>query len=209
MEYAEIRVRLASVIEAYAARSAEAHAATAEFLSDYAADLCESEIEKVFCVAWMLKLEEYKIHGSGHGGRADYWHCTPDRDSCSLDPLPFSDPIRQLDLLNTQMRILDYRVDFALRRFVRNDSRGPVDATPKIVIECDGHDFHERTKEQASRDKERDRLLQTAGYVVLRFTGSEIWRNPEKCVQQVDDLMEEHLARLCRERNARLSNGLD
>src|SRR5262245_20625294 len=27
----------------------------------------------------------------------------------------------------------------------------------KIVIECDGHEFHERTKMQASRDKRRDR----------------------------------------------------
>ena len=33
-------------------------------------------------------------------------------------------------------------------------------------MECDGHDFHERTKEQASSDKKRDRSLQAAGFLV-------------------------------------------
>ncbi len=50
------------------------------------------------------------------------------------------------------------------------------------VIECDGHDFHERTKEQAQRDKKRDRELQAAGYKVFRFTGSEIWRSRGECI---------------------------
>lgn len=45
----------------------------------------------------------------------------------------------------------------------------------KMVIECDGHEFHERTKEQARRDRERDRFLQSIGYLVFRYTGAEIW----------------------------------
>lgn len=52
----------------------------------------------------------------------------------------------------------------------------------KYVIECDGHDFHERTKEQAQKDKKRDRDLQNLGYKVFRFTGSEIWTSRGKCV---------------------------
>lgn len=50
-----------------------------------------------------------------------------------------------------------------------------------IVVEVDGHDFHERTKEQAQRDKTRDRLFQQLGFKVLRYTGSEVWRDPIKC----------------------------
>src|SRR5262245_34455764 len=42
----------------------------------------------------------------------------------------------------------------------------------RIVVECDGHDYHEKTKWQASRDKRRDRILQRLGYRVFRFTGS-------------------------------------
>lgn len=53
-----------------------------------------------------------------------------------------------------------------------------------FIIECDGHDFHEKTKYQAKRDKTRDRELQSAGYRILRFTGSEIWKDPIRCVFQ-------------------------
>lgn len=53
--------------------------------------------------------------------------------------------------------------------------RGLVDGrTPPLAIEVDGHDFHERTRAQAQRDKLRDRWLQARGWRVLRFTGSEI-----------------------------------
>lgn len=62
----------------------------------------------------------------------------------------------------------------------------------RVVVEVDGHDFHERTKEQAARDKKRDRWFQTHGYSVLRFTGSEVYADPEDCALQVaghvDDL---------------------
>ena len=55
----------------------------------------------------------------------------------------------------------------------------------KLVVECDGHDFHERTKEQAAKDRSRDRALQDAGYAGYRFTGSEIYRDLFKCADQV------------------------
>ena len=60
------------------------------------------------------------------------------------------------------------------------------EAEIKIVIECDGHDFHERTKEQAARDRSRDRELQRLGFKIMRFTGAEIWRDPWACVGEVE-----------------------
>ena len=54
-----------------------------------------------------------------------------------------------------------------------------------IVIELDGHDFHEKTKEQAQKDKERDRILQHGGYQVLRYTGSEVWNDPSGTIDDV------------------------
>jgi very-short-patch-repair endonuclease len=65
-----------------------------------------------------------------------------------------------------------YRLDFAF-------------VPERLAIECDGHDFHERTKEQARHDRSRDRALQLAGWTVLRFTGSEIHRDVDACVGQV------------------------
>jgi very-short-patch-repair endonuclease len=59
----------------------------------------------------------------------------------------------------------------------------------KIAIECDGHDFHERTKDQARRDRSKDRWLLCNGYMVLRFTGSEIRRDPIGCAEQVRNLI--------------------
>jgi len=58
-----------------------------------------------------------------------------------------------------------------------------------VAIELDGHDFHERTKEQAAKDKSRDRDLQAAGWRVLRFTGSEVWRDPKRCVREMHLVM--------------------
>jgi very-short-patch-repair endonuclease len=84
-------------------------------------------------------------------------------------------------LVQTQVRVLDWRVDFWI------DAHADP-ASKKIIVECDGHDFHERTKEQAARDRSRDRSLQSAGYHVLRFTGSEIYRDPTRCAVETLDL---------------------
>lgn len=60
----------------------------------------------------------------------------------------------------------------------------------KLVIELDGHNFHERTKEQAQRDKSRDRQLTQAGYKVFRFTGSEVFRDCDKVIDDIYKLFE-------------------
>lgn len=74
--------------------------------------------------------------------------------------------------VRTQYKLGSYRADFLLI-----SSSGQA-----VVVECDGHEFHERTKEQAARDRKKDRDIQAAGLVVLRYTGSEIWANPLLCV---------------------------
>lgn len=72
-----------------------------------------------------------------------------------------------------------YRADFLL--VVNNSDESKL---KKMIVECDGHEFHERTKEQAARDKGRDREFTTAGYTVMRFTGSEITRDAIACAKQ-------------------------
>jgi very-short-patch-repair endonuclease len=58
-----------------------------------------------------------------------------------------------------------------------------------IAVECDGHDFHERTPQQASRDRARDReIFARCGIVPVRFTGSEIHRRSEQCAHEILDL---------------------
>jgi very-short-patch-repair endonuclease len=54
----------------------------------------------------------------------------------------------------------------------------------KVVIEIDGHEAH-KTKEQRQRDYERERYLMSKGYVVIRFTGSEVYLDSHKCANDV------------------------
>jgi very-short-patch-repair endonuclease len=130
-----------------------------------AINLCESPIEQRLLAA---------LFWTGYGYRSapvEIWDCT----------MPFGKP--QTDVvIAPQYQIEKHRVDFAI--FIN----GVANEEIKIVVECDGHDFHEKTKKQAARDKRRDRDLQIAGGKVLRFTGSEIWRDHEACAQQVDSL---------------------
>lgn len=62
-----------------------------------------------------------------------------------------------------------------------------------IVIECDGHDFHEKTKAQARKDRSRDRAIQIRDARILRFTGSEIWESAIQCAEQIVDAVETEL----------------
>lgn len=72
-----------------------------------------------------------------------------------------------------------YRVDFAFLSMPEEEM------TARLAVELDGHDFHERTKEQASRDKKRDRDFAAAGWTVLRFTGSDIYRDASAALREV------------------------
>jgi very-short-patch-repair endonuclease len=61
------------------------------------------------------------------------------------------------------------------------------------VIEIDGHEFHEKTKDQAKRDRERERLLTRKGNIVIRFTGSEVYIDPVKCVKELIQIISERM----------------
>ncbi len=102
--------------------------------------------------------------------------------------MDFSIGARRLNLeVRPQAQVGEHRVDFMLSYYgtdiVRSETRQggggeewqEVRVDKKMIVECDGHDFHEKTKEQARRDKERDRNLQSLGFPVYRYTGSELY----------------------------------
>lgn len=82
--------------------------------------------------------------------------------------------------LTQQVQIGSYRVDFLLTYLDEPLGREP----GRVAVEIDGHDFHERTKQQAQRDKSRDRALLVEGIPVMRFTGSEVYKDPFKCARE-------------------------
>lgn len=65
----------------------------------------------------------------------------------------------------------------------------------KLTIECDGHDFHEKTKEQVSHDNERQLAIKSAGYDVIRFSGSQIVKNPLKCALDAIKYIDQNVER--------------
>jgi len=88
-------------------------------------------------------------------------------------------------LLVPQYEWQGFRIDLALRV--------PDYRFKWVFIECDGHNFHERTKEQAARDRQKDREIQAAGIPVLRFTGSEIHKDLDSCGNQVFQFIEDRI----------------
>jgi len=65
----------------------------------------------------------------------------------------------------SQYPILNYRVDFAI-------------PTLKIVIECDGEQWHKDKR----HDRIRQRKIEKEGWFVLRYTGSKI----NKCIDEIE-----------------------
>ena len=120
---------------------------------------CESPIESALITAFHMRL---KFEFSGVS------YVLNQHDKCEEN---------EVHVL-LQEKIGKYRVDFLIKTL---GGRGEA----LLVVECDGHEFHERTKEQAARDRSRDRELSLAGYTVMRFTGSEIYRDPIKCSDQI------------------------
>jgi len=56
---------------------------------------------------------------------------------------------------------------------------------PIMVVECDGHPFHERTPEQASKDRRRIHTLNRLGISVYPFTGTDVVRTSDESAQEI------------------------
>lgn len=91
---------------------------------------------------------------------------------------------------NPQKHIGKYRADFLVRYGTYPTNKDRIKAPKKmqsgsagmiiseVVIECDSQEFHERNERERRYEKARDRFLQSSGYVVFHYTGSEIIKRP-------------------------------
>lgn len=84
--------------------------------------------------------------------------------------------------IGTQVGIGPYRADIFISCVV--ETRGERKRL-RLVVECDGHDHHDLTKDQARRDRQRDRWMLANGFAILRFTGSEIFNDPFRCADEI------------------------
>ena len=133
---------------------------------DFGLERCESPIEKLFAAAMIHPQTGWEFDSKVEllnppSGRIEH---------CQAPPMAGI-------YMWQQIQIGPYRVDFLLDHKPSRD-------LPPLIVEVDGHDFHERTKEQAQRDKSRDRFLVGRGYRLVRFTGSEIYADPVASAHQ-------------------------
>ena len=148
--------------------------------------LCESPIEARFLLALVCTCAMNDLALSIH-----------DRSGAEVFGCPGAHGDTVL-IIRPQAEIGEQRVDFALTLTFAHPLHAmakmcgeqepqylPERVNVELVVECDGHQFHEKTPEQAKRDKSRDRNLITSGYPVMRFTGSEICTDPLRCTAQV------------------------
>jgi hypothetical protein len=88
----------------------------------------------------------------------------------------------------TTREALSYELDFFLTDVFGDP---PIESLSLgIAVEIDGHSFHERTKEQAARDRSRDRALVRDGIRVLQFTGAEAYADADRCAREVVQVYE-------------------
>lgn len=84
--------------------------------------------------------------------------------------------------VSSQYKIGKYRVDFLIQSM---DGPQP----NQVVVELDGHAFHDKDKNQRAYEKARDRFLVANGYRVLHFTGSEVVADPYKVAHEALDII--------------------
>lgn len=87
--------------------------------------------------------------------------------------------------IHPQFQVEKYRVDFLLEQ----RGIGPLSHLGPVVVELDGHAFHDKDKQQRAYEKARDRFLVKKGYKVLHFTGSEVVADPFKVAYEALDLI--------------------
>lgn len=145
---------------------------------------CESPIEKQMAVALFFAdwgIDPYPTaYAPSSFGRSYPCLMNRDWDHTSFEPPP---ALWETVIISPQQRIGNYRADLLVMVVDRviTPNKKPIMA----VIECDGRDYHAANEEQVARDKKRDREMQSLGYNVFRFTGSEIFKNSDRCASDV------------------------
>lgn len=107
-------------------------------------------------------------------------HLSQNRCESPIEELFWEIARERIPGLIPQYTFGSYRIDFALPQ-------------RRIAIELDGHEYH-KTKEQRTNDAIRERNLQEMGWTVIRFTGTEIHQNVNRCISQAIRIIGQNLA---------------
>jgi len=130
-----------------------------------------SPIEQLFFIEWFSR--DYRVH-------------TKEENRFGLTP-QFQDESTGKYIIDFKISFIDYIINTDLQYKFSEKALMQIEE-PKLGVELDSHQWHEKTKEQAQRDKERERFLIKNGWKLLRFTGREVYKNPEKCLNELETI---------------------
>jgi very-short-patch-repair endonuclease len=104
-------------------------------------------------------------------------------------PRQFSSPVEQSFYHAARAAGLSLRCQTAIGPYFADftHSRGWL-RRKRFVIEIDGHQYHHTSKQQVQADYRRERYLEAHGWQVVRFTGSEVYRNAADCVRRFEEI---------------------
>ena len=89
-------------------------------------------------------------------------------------------------MIAPQEPIGQYRADFLITMCTIDHEDGkPAQKQNRLVVECDGHAWHERSEQERRYEKQRDRFMVEKGYDLFRYTGSEIFEDPNKIAIEI------------------------
>ncbi len=72
----------------------------------------------------------------------------------------------------------------------------------RLIVECDGREYHHTDQEQIERDQKRDKYLARKGWRVLHIEGLAIRRNINLCMQKIKEAIEPWLKECSSKENA-------
>jgi very-short-patch-repair endonuclease len=101
-----------------------------------------------------------------------------------------ADALKRVGLTNLEMKIVPqaqigrYRADLlVVVQFLLVNTNAVW-----CVVECDGFEYHS-TPEQLAHDMKRQQEIAAKGFMVVRFTGSQIYRHGDMCAEETFDMM--------------------
>lgn len=90
--------------------------------------------------------------------------------------------------IRTQQKLenLPYRADIMLYDY-HSDMH--------MIVECDGREYHHASQELVNHDYKRERAIKDKGFEVVRFTGSEIYKDSYGCAEEAWSMFERMIFR--------------
>ena len=88
----------------------------------------------------------------------------------------------------SQILILPQTKEFTIDGY-RPDFTIVAEGCTNFIIEIDGYEWHEKSKEQAITDRKKDRAYLKNGYIPIRFLGSEVFHNVNDCIKEMIEIV--------------------